>query len=351
MNSTKNNLPENKLKFSNKVWIAGGILSLIVVMLLLFKTLFSVILLTLAGALLAIYFLGCADFFQHKLKIAHGAALAMSIIINLILITAFFWFVGARLSNQVAELSDKLPQTISNAKEHISQSELGKKALGYLHVSGDSKKMMSVAKKFFSSTFGIVSDLYVIILLAIFFISSPKTYKKGIISLLPSKAKEKGSNLLDELYSVLKKWIKGQLFGFLFIAVLSGLGLWALGMPLVLTLALIAGILNFIPNFGPIIALIPAVLLGLMQGTDTAIWILCLYTFIQIIQSAVTQPMIQKKMVNLPPALVVFGQVSMGLVGGFWGVLLASPFVAIIMTLVNKLYVDKTGEDEESEGQ
>lgn len=351
MNSTKNNLPENKLKFSNKVWIAGGILSLIVVMLLLFKTLFSVILLTLAGALLAIYFLGCADFFQHKLKIAHGAALAMSIIINLILITAFFWFVGARLSNQVAELSDKLPQTISNAKEHISQSELGKKALGYLHVSGDSKKMMSVAKKFFSSTFGIVSDLYVIILLAIFFISSPKTYKKGIISLLPSKAKEKGSNLLDELYSVLKKWIKGQLFGFLFIAVLSGLGLWALGMPLVLTLALIAGILNFIPNFGPIIALIPAVLLGLMQGTDTAIWILCLYTFIQIIQSAVTQPMIQKKMVNLPPALVVFGQVSMGLVGGFWGVLLASPFVAIIMTVVNKLYVDKTGEDEESEGQ
>ena len=121
---------------------------------------------------------------------------------------------------------------------------------------------------------------------------------------------------------------------------MSGLGLWALGMPLILTLALLAGLLNFIPNFGPIIALVPAMLLALMEGPQTALLVFGLYTFIQIIQSAVTQPLIQKKMVSVPPGLLIFGQIGMGTLAGFWGVLLATPLVAISMTLVNKLYVD-----------
>lgn len=115
-------------------------------------------------------------------------------------------------------------------------------------------------------------------------------------------------------------------------------------MPLVLAVALVAGLLNFIPNFGPLIALIPAALLGLMQGPNTALLVVGLFTLIQIIQSTVTQPLIQKKMVSVPPALLVFGQVAMGVIAGFWGVLLATPLVAIVMTLVNRLYVEKQGD-------
>ena len=99
--------------------------------------------------------------------------------------------------------------------------------------------------------------------------------------------------------------------------------------------------MNFIPNFGPVIALIPAFLLALMQGTTTALIVVGLYLGIQIIQSAVTQPLIQQKMVNIPPALVIFGQVAMGLLAGFWGVLLATPLIAILMTIISNLYIDR----------
>lgn len=335
------NQSQDKLNFSKKVWIAGSILALLAILLLLFKTLFSILLLTLAGALFAIYFRGCANFFRQHLNISQGWSLALSIIINIILIVSFFWFIGARLQQQVSELTNTLPQTIENAKANLQKSAVGNKVLDFLHSSGDSQKTRSIIKHFFSSSFGVLSDLYIVLLIGIFFIASPSTYKKGIVHLLPPKAKDKGASLLDELNNVLKNWIKGQLFGFLFIAVFTGLGLWALGMPLILTLALIAGLLNFIPNFGPIIALIPAGLIGLTQGTTTAILVLCLYTLVQIIQSAVTQPLIQQKMVSIPPALIIFGQVAMGLLGGFWGVLLATPVVAIIMTIVNKLYVEQ----------
>lgn len=333
--------PQYKLSFSKKVWITGGILALIVSMLLLFKALFSLLLLTLAGALFAIYFHGCAGFFKKHLHISSGWSLALSIVLNILLLVGFLWFVGARLQQQISSLTDTLPTTIDNGKAYLQKSSVGSKVLHYLNSSGNSQKTMSIVKQFFSSSFGILSDVYIILLLGMFFIASPFLYKKGIVHLLPPGAKEEGAEVLDKIHNVLKNWIKGQLFGFMFIAVLTGLGLWAIGMPLILTLALIAGLLNFVPNFGPIIALIPAGLIGLMQGTTTAIFVLCLYTLIQAVQSAVTQPLIQQKMVSIPPALIIFGQVAMGLLGGFWGVLLATPVIAIIMTLVNKLYVEK----------
>ncbi len=339
MPETKTNQQQDTLTYTKKIWIAGGILSLFVIFLLLFKVLFSVLLLVLAGVLIAVYFRGFAGLLEKHLHLSSRISIILSVIINILLLVGFFWFVGARLQQQISQLSDTLPTTIQHAKEQMSQGALGSKVLEYLNSTGNSQKTMAVVRRFFSSSFGILSDLYIIILLALFFTVSPSLYKKGIVHLLPTKAKDKGNGLINELNTVLKKWLKGQVIGFFFIAVLTGIGLLIVGMPLVLTLALIAGLLNFIPNFGPIIALIPAVLFALMQGTTTAIIIVCMYTFIQIIQSAVTQPLIQKKMVNIPPALTIFGQVALGLLGGFWGVLLATPVIAILMMVVNKLYV------------
>lgn len=329
-----------KLSFVKKVWLAGGIWTLIVILVLLFKALFNILLLSLAGILIAIYFHGCARILQRNLHLSPKLSIFLSVILNILLLVGFFWFVGARLQQQVSQLSDTLPVTIQNAKDQMSQSTIGGKILGYLNTTGSSQKTLSVAKRFFSSSFGILSDLYIIILLGLFFTSSPSLYKKGIVHLLPVKAKDKGDELINEISTVLKKWLKGQIIGFFFIAVLTGIGLLIIGMPLVLTLALIAGLLNFIPNFGPIIALIPGALLALMQGPTMAIIVICMYTFIQIIQSAVTQPLIQKKMVNIPPALTILGQVAFGLLAGFWGVLLAVPVVAILMTVINNLYIE-----------
>lgn len=342
MPEVKNAAQQDGLTYASKIWIAVGIVALLVTVMWLFHTLFSVLLLTLAGMLFAIYFHGCAHILRRYTHAGDKWSLALAVIINLVLLVLFTWFVGFRLQDQVAKLADTLPATISQARQKISENPIGAKALDMLHRSGNSQKTRQVATQFFSSSFGILSDVYIILLMGIFFTATPSVYKKGLVKLVPAKAKEQSRELLNELQQVLSNWLKGQLFGFLFIAVLTALGLWAIGMPLVLTLALIAGLLNFIPNFGPIIALVPAVLLALMQGTNTALLVVGLYTLIQVVQSAVTQPLIQKKMVSIPPALIIFGQVAMGLLGGFWGVLLATPVIAIIMTLVNRLYADRT---------
>lgn len=324
--------------FAKKIWISAGIISLFFVLIFLFKILFSTLMLVLAGVLLAVYFIGCARLIE-KLHIPYTVSVFISVAVNIALVVGFFWFVGSRLEQQANQLSDTLPQTIQHLKDQMGQSAVGKKTLSFLHSSGDSEKTKAIAKKFFSSSFGILSDIYIILLLALFFIASPSLYKKGFIHLLPPSGKEKGVDILNSLHKTFKNWIIGKIVAFFFIAIFTGLALWIIGMPLVLTLALIAGLLNFIPNFGPLIALIPAVLLALMQGTNMVILVVVLYTVIQILQSAVTQPLIQQKMVKVPPAMIIFAQVVMGMLAGFWGVLLATPVVVIIMEVVNELYV------------
>ena len=327
--------------FTKKVWQVGGIILLILILAILITKLFNVLLLVLAGILMAIYFHGCANLLHRYIKIPEKFSVLVSVLLNLILVIGFFWLIGARLQQQITELSDTLPQTLSNFKDWLQQYPIGNKILDKIDGSAHSQKALGTAKTFFSSTFGILSDIYIIILLGLFFTAKPEIYKKGFLHLMPPKAKNKALEILEEIHNGLKNWIKGQLFGFVFIAVLTGLGLWIIGVPLILTLALLAGLSNFIPNFGPVIALVPAFLLALMQDSTTALLVVSLYAFIQIVQSAVTQPLIQQKMVNLPPAVIIFGQVAMGMLCGFWGVLLATPFLVIIMIVVNQLYVDK----------
>lgn len=110
---------------------------------------------------------------------------------------------------------------------------------------------------------------------------------------------------------------------------------------MVFALAIIAGILNFIPNFGPIIAMIPAVLIGLTQGINTALIVAGLYILIQMVESNLITPMVQKRLVNIPPALIIIGQLIIGSVTGYLGIILATPVVLIIMVIVNELYVKK----------
>jgi predicted PurR-regulated permease PerM len=330
-----------QLSFRKKVWIAVSITSLMFVFLFLFQILFSVLLLILAAVLIALYFYGVAAIFKRKLHCSPRIAIILSVIINLLVLAGTVWFVGARIQAQTAELAQTIPGTIEQVKEQIGNTAAGSMLLREFNSSGDSSKTLLIVKHFFSSSFGILGDLYIVALMAIFFIVTPSVYINGMVKLLPLKAKEKGADIINKIGDILKKWLKAQLFGMLFIGVLTAIGLMIIGMPMVLPLSIIAGLLNVIPNFGPLIALMPGVLIGLLQNTTTAIIIACMYTFIQIIQTAVSQPLLQKKMINISPALVIVGQVAFGLLAGFWGVLLATPLIAILTILVQELYIDR----------
>lgn len=335
---TGTNKDEEKL-FLKKAWIATSVLALTIIVLWILKATFNVLLLLLAGALIALYFQGLAGLLHRKLHLPQKWSVLVSVISSLILLVGFFWFAGSSIQQQAADLANTLPSAVANFKQQLSQNPIGQQVLQKATSGNTTEKATAVAQSFFRSTFGVLGDIYVVLFLGIFFTVSPKIYVQGFLKLIPPSRKKKASDVVHTIGASLTKWLKGKLFAMLIVAVLTAIGLLVIGVPMAFTLALIAGILNFIPNFGPLIAMIPAVLIALMQGPTTALFVAGLYIFIQTLESNVITPQIQKKLINIPPALIVIAQLLMGVLTGGWGLLLATPLMLIIMLAVQELYI------------
>jgi predicted PurR-regulated permease PerM len=323
--------------FQKKIWIAGGIIAFIVLLLLIINNVFHILLLVLAGVLIAVFFHGFGMFLSRKMKVTRKWSLLFSIIITLGFLFIVSWFIGSKVQEQIAELSDSFPAIIENAKNQLNKSAIGREVVETIESS--SEKSLSSARGFFKTGFGIIADLYIILIISIFLTAAPQLYTKGIVSLMPKTFQNKAGNIISYAGFKLRSWLKGQIFAMFFVFILTSVGLSILGVPMALALGLIAGILNFIPNFGPMIALIPGVLVALLISPTTALIAAAIYTGVQIIESIVT-PIIQNRLVQLPPALIIIFQVIMGALAGAMGVILATPFLVVLKSAVEILYLN-----------
>jgi predicted PurR-regulated permease PerM len=123
------------------------------------------------------------------------------------------------------------------------------------------------------------------------------------------------------------------------VGVLTAIGLWALGVPFVLSFAVLAAGLDFIPNIGPVISAVPAVLVALLQSPMTALWVAVLYLAIQVLESYILAPIVQHRAVDLPPALLISSQVLLAVLLGVPGLLFATPLTVVLLVLVRRLYI------------
>ena len=331
--------------FITRVWIAASIVALIIVLLLILKATFGVLLLVLAGALIALYFHGLAKLIERKTRLGSTASLLISTIGSIALFGAFLWFAGDRIANEVDKLTETIPSAYEKAKEQINNNPLGKKAIDRISEQADSgntrKELPKKVLSFFRSTFGVLGDIYVVVFIGLLFTASPGLYETGIVKVVPPHGRNKASLVLEKLATHLQKWLKGKLFSMLVVAILTAIGLAILQIPLWFVLALIAGLLSFVPNFGPLIALIPAVLMGFMEGPTKALLVVGVYVLVQVLESNLITPKIQQKLISVPPAMIIIGQLIMGVLTGGWGLVLATPLLVIVIVLVQELYVKR----------
>ncbi|MDR6940685.1 AI-2E family transporter [Mucilaginibacter pocheonensis] len=331
---------QQDLTYIQKVWNTVAIVALLVVVILIARVAFNVLLMVLAGVLISVYFHGFGDMIQRRTKWSRRICMLISVGGSFIILAVLFWFMGTKISNQIAVLSDSLPNTVRTAKLKMAETPLGNKVLGYLS-DDNSDQLFATAKQFFNTSFGVLGDLYIILFLAIFFTTSPNLYKDGIIKLMPASKKELGKCVIDRISLALKGWLKGMMLSMVLVFILLTIGLSIMNIPVALVLALFTGLLKLIPNFGSLAAMIPGVLLALTISTNTAIIVALIYMVTQTIVSYIVTPLIQKRMIDLPPALTILAQVLMGTLSGVLGVVLAVPLLAIVMILVDELYVKK----------
>ncbi|SEA59464.1 AI-2E family transporter [Psychroflexus halocasei] len=341
---SENNQAQKEKTFTQKVWIVGFIFALIATILLLIEATFNIFILVLAGALAASFFRGLSDIIQRKTKLKANLSLALSVIGTTLILAGLIFLIGAKVVSQTNKMQEKIPEVINMVKEELNETDVGQELIAQTKRMRSSDELMTFISKFFKTTFGGLGDIYIIFMVGAFFTVAPSLYTDGIKQLVPPKHREKTNDLLLRLGSGLKKWLAGKLIAMLAVFILTAIGLIILDIPLWLTLAIIAGLLNFIPNFGPLAAMIPAVLIALSESPTMALIVAGLYMVIQLFESSVITPKAQHRLIKIPPALIILAQIFIGALTGIWGVIFATPLVLIIIILVQELYVKPMNE-------
>lgn len=187
---------------------------------------------------------------------------------------------------------------------------------------------------------GLIANLVVVLSIAVFLALDPGLYRRGLLHLIPLQRRERIEEVLDDIGTALWRWLLGQSVDMLAVAIVTGAGLWLLGIPLALALGLIAGITNFIPYVGPFIAAVPAVLIAFSQSPTDAFYTGLLFLVVQQVEGNILMPIIQDRATALPPVLAILAVVGFGVLFGLLGALFATPLLLVIMILVQKLYVE-----------
>jgi len=184
-----------------------------------------------------------------------------------------------------------------------------------------------------------VLSILIIIFLSLYFLADPQMHQEGVIKLFPLWYRHRAREIIARLDLTLRGWLRATVISMAVVAVLTGLGLAALGIQQAAALGVLAGLLSFIPNFGPIIALIPSIAVGIVQAPENIGWILFVIYGVSFIQSQVIGPLLIAGSINLPAVLILIGQIVAGFFFGFLGIMLAVPLTAIIMVIVQEVYI------------
>lgn len=191
-------------------------------------------------------------------------------------------------------------------------------------------------------------NLLIVFFMSIYLLADPGSHEAGLLRLLPPGYRSRGREVLTRLDQVLRGWLESTLLAMVFVWLATWLGLTLLGLHEALALGVIAGLLAFVPTFGTLTAAVLAVVVGLLEKPENVGWILVVTYGISLVQSQLISPLLVADRIKVPPIIVLLGQIIATVFFGFLGILLAVPLTAILMVLVQEIYVKDILDDDGS---
>jgi predicted PurR-regulated permease PerM len=279
-----------------------------------------------------------------------GWALALVVLLDTGGVIALGWLLVPQVIEQIPVLVDNLATTLGELEQTLGVGAMAREIADDVNLADllpSPAGILGGATGLISSTFGVLANVVIVSVIGVYLAADPQLYLRGVLRLVPVGHREHTRALLKELGRTLRWWMVGQLISMTAVGLLSYVGLRLLGVPLALTLAVVAFLLTFIPFIGPLLSAIPVVLVAFSEGPTTALYAFLLYSAIQMFEGYVLTPNVQRRSVSLPPALTIAAQVLLGVLVGAGGVILATPLAATGLVVVKELYVREVlGDDQ-----
>ena len=181
------------------------------------------------------------------------------------------------------------------------------------------------------STLAVLAGILLVIFLSIYLAIDPSVYRRGLLHLVPRRLRGQTEEILSAIVVTLRKWLVTQLIAMIVIGVVTTVVLMALKVRAAVPLGILAGLLEFVPNLGPVLSSLPAIAMGFVDSPQKALAVAIAYVGIQFIENHLLIPILMKQGLNLPPALTIVMQSLMALIFGVLGLLVAVPLLAAIV--------------------
>lgn len=287
---------------------------------------------------------------KHRIRRSVGAPLVMLLIVGALvgLIAA----VAVPVRRQAEELTKELPKAVRKVEGWLGKAQATAKLQPAPQQTQQQQQQPQQPQQkqpgqgagrfvfpVISSTFEALAGLLIIIFVAIYIGISPDTYRQGIIHLIPHTRRPQMVEVLDDVAETLRGWLMARLIAMIVIGLVTGAALALLGIRGALALGIIAGLMELIPFYGPVIASIPALGIALLESPQKAIYVAILYIVIQQFEGNILTPLLLKRRLEVPPVLTIVAVSAFGIVFGVLGMLAAEPLLAATLLVVRKLYV------------
>ena len=313
----------------------------------------QILLLLFTATVIAIALNSLVRWLVGKFRLKRGKAILLSLVLVVLAGSLFSSFIVPPFVNQFQQLLELVPVGFQEFLEWFNQftenppawfpqpkieilpefSELTKQ-FGSL-VTGVFGNFFA----FFSNTVAILLQLLLMFVLALMFLGEPLAYRGVLLRLFPSSYRRRADGILNKCETTLLAWLRGVSLSSLFVALMSGLGLLLLGIPLILAHALLAGIFNFIPNIGPTLSAVFPIAVALLNSPGKAFAVLIWYVIVQNLESYWFTPRVMKQQVSLLPAATLIAQLFFATFLGPLGLILALPLAVVAKVWLEEAFI------------
>ncbi len=285
----------------------------------------------------------------QKLKIQRSYAVFLAVIVLLSAAITFVWVIIPPFFEQLQQLIELVPKGINQLNSWLSllEQRLSPELLELLpnltqlsqQIQPLYNRLLGGGFTFFSTSVGIILNILLVLVLTIMLLADPTPYRKCLIRLFPSFYRRRVDEILILCEQSLQGWLVGTLFSIVFLLVLSFIGLLLLDIDLALAQAMLTGLLTFIPNFGPVLSVIPPMAIALLDAPWKSLAVLVFYIILQQVEGALLTPLVMAQQVSLFPAFTLLAQVFFATFFGFLGLFLALPLTVICQIFLQEVLI------------
>jgi predicted PurR-regulated permease PerM len=344
-----------RFDFSQRTLVAVLIAAAIGALAILVWYVSNVLLLIFGAILIATILRAVGDLISRSTPLSPKAALPFALLLVIAVVGAVVWLFHAQIRTELIAAVQAAQNALPGVGQRLGLPDLPDDAaqiIAQLVQSAAHSGVLGTVTSVGTTALRILTNFFIVVFGGMYLALKPSLYRDGFVKLFPANVRDQLRQTLDIAGGALKRWLLGQVLAMIITGGMTWFALWIIGVPAAVGLALIAGFAEFIPVLGPFLGAVPALLIAFSQDLTTAAWTALAFVIVQQIESNLIQPIIARESVALPPAVLLFSVVMLGVLFGVLGVLFAAPLTVVIFVALKKLYIrDILGEKTDIPGE